>query len=122
MINKKMKCVIRFSKEIYKCPQNGDEYQYSEVENDWKCPHCGNSISIYAEEHDTKNRGVFIRKRADEVGKGELVKPNGMLLNQNYMVLGVTELKNGKLGIGLKQYTQIKLDPNDCVTCRVGGW
>lgn len=121
-MNKKMKRAMKFSSETYKCPENGDEYQSSEVENDWRCPDCRNYISIYAEEKGTGKRGVFIRKRADEVEEGDLLKPDGMLLNQHYMVKGITLLKNGKLGIGLKEYTQIKLEPDSCVACRVGGW
>ncbi len=121
-MNKKMKRVVRFSLEIYKCPENGDEYQLSDVENDWKCPHCDNYISIYAEDKNSGDRGVFIRKRADEVEESDLVKPDGMLLDQHFMVKGITLLNNGKLGIGLKEYTQIKVEPDSCVTCRVGGW
>jgi hypothetical protein len=77
---------------------------------------------VYAEDVETGTRIVLIRKQAKEVEPGDLVHLPGMLTEGSYLVLGISELSNGKLGIGLKGYTQYKVLPDEPVNCRVGAW
>ncbi|ELW7402721.1 hypothetical protein QLL85_002360 [Yersinia enterocolitica] len=121
MSKNKMKNANRFHIEKYKCGECTTDYECSDVENSWTCPKCGFRIDIYAED-DSGERGVFVRKRADEVEVGDLVRPYGFPINKDFQVLGIHNLKGGIFGIGLKEYTQIKLTPDECVSCRVGGW
>lgn len=114
--------VNRLSNERYDCPQCTQSFTDNEVRDTWKCPDCGGHIHVYAEDEETDTRIVLIRKRACEVEPGDLVHLPGMLAQSPYRVLGVSKLGGGKLGIGLKGYTQYKLGPNEPVNCRIGSW
>lgn len=118
---RKMGGVNRLPSERYECPACKQAFDDEEVRNTWKCPKCDGYISVYAEDVDTGTRIVLVRKQAKEVGPGDLVHLPGMLTKACYEVLGVSELSNGKLGIGLKGYTQYKVLPDEPVNCRIGG-
>lgn len=113
-----------FESEKYECPCNDKDYKREEVENNWLCPDCDGYVYIYAS--DTEERGVFIRKKGSKVVVGDLVRPDGFKINESYEVLGVkiltTKADNGKIGLGLKQYRQIAVNPEDFIACRIGGW
>ena len=113
-----------FESEIYSCPCSDNEYKREEVEGSWLCPSCNEHIYIYAS--SSEERGVFLRKKGSEIVAGDLVRPDGFGVNENYEVLGVKELTTkadkGKVGLGLKQYRQIAVNPDDYIACRIGGW
>ncbi len=113
-----------FENEKYRCPSSSNEYKREDVENSWLCPDCGEHVYIYAS--SSEDRGVFIRKKGSEIVEGDLVRPDGFGINDNYEVLGVkkltTKADNGKVGLGLKQYRQIAVNPQDFIACRIGGW
>lgn len=117
-----MSGVNRLPSERYECPSCEQAFDDDEVRNAWKCPKCGGYISVYAEDLETGTRIVLIRKQAKEVEDGDLVHLPGMLTEESYLVLGVSKLSNGKLGIGLKGYAQYKVMPDDPVNIRVGAW
>jgi len=114
--------VNRLSKERYECPSCERDFEDQEVRNTWKCPNCGGYIWVYAEDEEAGIRIVLIRKPANEVATEDQVHLPGMLNGEPYSVLGVSELSNGKLGIGLKGYGQYKVLPDDPVNCRMGSW
>lgn len=114
-----------FENESYRCNHCGnDKININEAQDTWRCSDCENYIYIYAS--DDGGRGVFIRKKASEIERGDWVRPDHFELSQHYLVLGVnkmtTKANNGKLGIGLKEYRQIIVSPEDIISCRVGGW
>lgn len=118
----RMEAVNRLPKERYECSICESEFEDENVRSTWKCPNCGSYIWVYAEDEGTVTRIVLIRKPAKEVEAGDLVHLPGMLTSECYSVLGVSELSNGKLGIGLKGYGQYKLLPDEPVNCRIGSW
>ena len=114
-----------FAEEKYQCHScRKDKIERSDVDITWCCPDCGQYIYIYAS--DEESRGVFIRKRATEIVKGDLVRPNHFKLEEHYQVLGINALTTkkhiGKLGLGLKGFRQEIVEPNDFISCRVGAW
>ncbi|WP_323660626.1 hypothetical protein [Pectobacterium versatile] len=121
MGNNKPRNVIRISGEIYKCPENGTTHDYENVRDTWKCPDCDEYIKICVKNTNTGEQATFIRKRADEVKVGELVKPMGGVMTDYNEVLGIDQLKNGKFGFGLKGLGRRYFDPDEFITCRTGG-
>lgn len=116
----KMSCVNRLPSERYECPTCEQVFDNEDVQDTWKCPKCGGYISVYAEDVATDTKIVLIRKQAKELELEDLVY---LPLNtKSYMVLGINKLRNGKLGFGLKGYTQYKLLPDEPVNCQIGAW
>lgn len=119
---KSMGGVNRLPVEKYSCVDCEKDYNDEEVRNTWRCPVCNEYIYVYAEGYnDPNNHITIIRKRASEINKGDLVLLPGQLDGESYMVLGITPVKD-KLGIGLKGYTQLKVNPEEPINCRVGSW
>lgn len=117
-----MSCVNRLPSERYECPTCVQVFDDEDVQDTWKCPKCGGYISVFAEDVATDTRIVLIRKQAKEVEPDDLVYLPSMLTKESFLVLGISELRNGKLGIGLKGYTQYKVLPDAPVNCQIGAW
>ncbi|EPL8211990.1 hypothetical protein ACRAOD_19885 [Raoultella ornithinolytica] len=120
MVKKKMQHVSRITGEIYQCPGNGNTQVYDDIKTDWKCPDCGEYIHICAQS-PTGEKATFIRKRADEVVKGDLVKPQGGTMDQFNKVKGITEKDDGTLVFGLEGLGARSFEPDAWITCRTGG-
>jgi hypothetical protein len=118
------KTVNRLPDEFYQCActDRDENYTFAEVCDTWNCPNCGDPITIYAESESANDKGVFYRKRAKHIEKGDLVKPAGFDVDKSFEVLGISEAKDGKLALGLKGYTRISYHPEEWLTLRVGGW
>ncbi|MGZ8923451.1 MAG: hypothetical protein ACXW0M_08870 [Methylosarcina sp.] len=114
--------VNRLPKERYEYPHCERDFEDQEVRNTWKCPNCGGYIWVYAEDEETATRIILIRKPAKEVVPEDRVHLPGMLTGGSYCVFGISELSNGKLGIGLHGYGQYKVLPNEPVNYRMGSW
>lgn len=120
MVEKKAQVVTRIPGEIYQCPSNGNPQAHEDVKADWKCPDCGKYIQICAQS-STGEKATFIRKRADEVVKGDMVKPQGGAMTQFNKVKGITEKDDGKLIFGLEELGARAFEPDQWITCRTGG-
>lgn len=120
MVKKKMQLVIRIAGEIYQCLGNGNPQAYDDVKIDWKCPDCGEYIQICAQSSNGE-KATFIRKRADEVVKGELVKPQGGAMTQFNKVIGITVKDDGTIVFGLEKLGARSYEPEQWITCRTGG-
>ncbi|QAR46938.1 hypothetical protein EQG67_14765 [Kosakonia cowanii] len=120
MVKKKMQLVIRIAGEIYQCLGNGNPQAYDDVKIDWKCPDCGEYIQICAQSSNGE-KATFIRKRADEVVKGDLVKPQDGTMAQFNKVKGITEKDDGTLVFGLEGLGVRSFEPDAWITCRTGG-
>lgn len=117
--------VSYFAEEEYQCHFcNKEKIELSDVDSTWRCSDCGEYIFIYAS--DEESRGVFIRKKATEIIKGDLVRPDHFKLEEHYLVLGINTLTAkkhiAKLGLGLKGFRQVIVGLNDFISCRVGAW
>ncbi len=111
-----------FPEEEYWCADCDKEYERDKIKITWSCPACDQSIHIHARETIGGNEGVFIRKKASQIIVGDKVRPDHMVIDECYYVLGITQLtgkKNGKLGIGLKSYTRIDVEPSKWISCRI---
>lgn len=113
--------VNRLSSERYECLSCNQEYSDDEVRDTWKCPECADYIHVYAEDEETGTRIVLLRKAAREVVKGDLVHLHGGLTEEPYQVLGVND-RGAKIGLGLKGYRELKIDPDAPVNLRTGAW
>ncbi|MDM2740943.1 hypothetical protein [Citrobacter sp. Cu096] len=113
---KYIKKEISYPNEIYKCTTCNNEYNKEDVELNWQCPECDEYILIESYDEETSDITIFIRKRADQLKKGNYIHYYGEM----YQVVGVTILDDKKLGkiwIGLKGFTRIEVDVNECVNC-----
>lgn len=98
--------------EGYKCVFCNRMYEEDDVSSsDWKCPVCGEYIMIAAPKLCSGQ--IKIRKKAKKVRKWDLINLAGV--NNIYNVLGITELNNGKLSIGLENYGSIKVEKDEFV-------
>lgn len=98
--------------EVYKCVFCDKMYELDDVSSSgWKCPICGEYIRIAAPQLCSGH--IKVRKKAKEVRKLESINLAGV--NDIYSVLGITELVNGKLSIGLKNYGSIKVEKDEFV-------
>lgn len=109
---------IGYDKE-YKCVFCNKIFELDEA-NDagWKCPVCGEYIRIAAP--GLCSGHIKVRKKAKEVRKWESINLIGT--NDIYNVLGITELDNGKLSIGLKNYGSIKVEKEEFVDVIEGAY
>ena len=117
-----MSYVNYFPEEEYWCAYCNKEYEHEEIKANWSCPACNQSIHIHARETIGGNEGVFIRKKASLIIVGDKVRPDHMTIDECYYVLGITPLtrkKSDKLGIGLKSYTRIEVEPSKWISCRI---
>lgn len=98
--------------EGYKCICCDKVYELDDASSsDWKCPVCGEYIRIAAPRLCSGH--IKIRKKAKEVREWESI--NLAHVNDIYSVVGITELVDGKLSIGLKNYTAIKVEKDEFV-------
>lgn len=105
--------------EGYQCTFCDKMYGKDDVSSSgWKCPICGEYILIAAPQLGIGH--VKVRKKAKEVRTMESINLAGV--NDFYTVLGVTELANGKLSIGLKGYGTIKVKKDEFVDVIVGAY
>lgn len=96
----------------YKCFVCNKMYGLDDAEKfSWKCPICGEYIRIASPELCSGH--TKIRKKASEVVKYDSINLAGV--DDIYDVLGITEKKNGKITLGLKNYGAIDLSPDDFV-------
>ncbi|HEA3089000.1 TPA: hypothetical protein RVR74_001288 [Aeromonas salmonicida] len=112
-----------FPEEEYWCADCEDEYEHEDIKVDWCCPTCNQSIHIHARETIDENEGTFIRKQAYQIAIDDYVRPDHMSIDECYYVIGIKKLtdkkNNGKLGIGLKGYTRINVEPSKWISCRI---
>jgi DNA-directed RNA polymerase subunit RPC12/RpoP len=114
--------INRLPVETYVCVACEKEYADAEVRHTWRCPECDAYIYVHAVGVDSPDDHIaIVRKRASEVERGDLVLLPGQLDGEAYVVLGISEAQ-GKLGIGLKNYGQYKVSPDEPMNCRVGAW
>lgn len=101
--------------EGYKCVFCDKMYELDELNENsgssWKCPVCGKYIRIAAPQLCSGH--IKIRKKAKELREFESINLAGA--NEFYTVLGITELVDGKLRIGLKNYGSIKVEKDEFV-------
>lgn len=113
--------VNRLAQEKFWCPDCEEVHSVEVVENDWKCPTCGEYIHVQAISRDGTERIVIVRKRASEIKTGDLFLMPGELDGDFYQVLGINQLRHC-LGIGLLGWGQYKIDSDEPVNCRIGAW
>lgn len=104
--------------EGYKCVFCDKIYELDDVSSFWKCPVCGEYIRIAAPQLCSGH--IKVRKKAREVKKLDLINLSGV--DEIYSVLGITELMNGKLSIGLKNYGSIKVEKDEFVDVIEGAY
>lgn len=98
--------------EEYKCSFCNKVYELDEINSSsWKCPTCGKYISISAPQLCSGH--IKKRIKAKEIRKFESINLAGV--NEINSVLGITELPNGKLRIGLKKYGSIVVEKEEFV-------
>lgn len=113
--------INRLEWENYWCPDCEEMRDLDSVKASWTCPECDQPIVVRAKSADGRQLVCIIRKRASELVMGDLFLMPGALDKESYEVVGITRLKD-KLGVGLRQYGQYKIDPAEGVNCRVGTW
>lgn len=115
-----MSGVNRLPVEKYTCPECDAEFTSNEVRNSWRCPTCKGFIQIWAHDPKTDVKITLIRKRGDEIESGDMVHLPWQLTKDCYRVLGTSKVQN-MIGIGLKDYGQYRVEPDEAINCRVGG-
>ncbi len=117
-----MSDVNRLKSELYECHTCERTLNVEDVENTWKCPDCKIRICIYGEDKETNTRITLERKRASEIETKDLVHLHGGLTGEAYSVLGISKIKNNKLGLGLKGWGRWIVHPDETINCRTGSW
>lgn len=96
--------------EEYKCMICKKTYELDEASSfGWKCPVCDEYIRIAAPQLCSGH--VKVRIKAKELKQLDSINLAGA--NEFYCVLGITELTNGKLCIGLKNFGSIKVEKDE---------
>lgn len=122
MTERILKAINYLPNETYRCDKENLKLNKGDINKTWKCPTCDSYVHIYSKD-DEGNEGTFIRKQADEIEVGDLVRPNTFGIDECHEVLDVsiaTGKKNkGKIRVALKGYTVEFYNPNDGIACRV---
>lgn len=99
--------------EKYKCFNCNNDYNWDEVNSNWKCPDCGENISVCAEVNNNK----FVINRIE----AKNIEPRQHTMMIGYDYYDVIE-NNGRLKISLKGYGSTDKNPTEFVNCIIGSY
>lgn len=109
-----------FPTEQYHCPSCQKQLSDEGLYDDWKCPVCGTSVHIKAEDHNGV-RHVIERVSPSELKENSQVVLPGSGFTYIYPVIDVRK-EGSDYAVPLRGYRVIKLKPTDRVNRVIGAW
>ena len=107
-----------FKHEKYRCNLCDITLEEISVIEEWKCPSCNNSVTIYAEDYKGKRHTVN-RLRPSEVRKDFwIAMPD---FENMHSVIEITQ-ENQRYRIALKEFGVMQYPPDALLNCVTGSW
>ncbi|MGC0825539.1 hypothetical protein WKH63_23535 [Pantoea agglomerans] len=115
-MSKRLKLISSFISESYRCGSCDVALTEAQVNETWKCPNPGCNDYVIIDATDTQGKsGTFIRKGADEINAGDVMRRNKEGVSDAVEVLAVrpgTGKNEGKIAISCAASGTIYAEPD----------
>lgn len=120
---KSLKLISYFISESYRCGSCEVALTEAQVNKTWKCPNPGCNDYVLIDATDTQGkRDIFIRKGADEINAGDVIRRNNKGVNDAVVVKQVrpgTGKNEGKIAISCAASGTIYVEPDRGYTIHI---